>query len=83
MQDGSCISCIIHVEAVAFQVAEAEDDMGQFAGGEAVDVRPLSCIIADDGQFFLTVGGRLGEAGLRQQDKGEGEKHRKLHNSDL
>ena len=80
MLDSSGVSCIGDVEQVAFQVAEAEDDMGQLACREAVDVGSSSGIIADDGQFFLAGGGRLGKGALGQKGEGDGEKDAGVHN---
>src|SRR5579863_2749786 len=37
--NGGGIPRIIHVKLIAVEVAEAENDMGEFAGGEAVDGR--------------------------------------------
>ena len=84
VHDSSGISCIFYMEHVAFQVTEAEDDMGQLVCSEAVDVSSPAGIIANDGQFFLAAGvGRLGKGALGQKDESDGEKDAGGHTIDL
>ena len=49
VQDSSGVSRIAYIEQVAFEVTEAEDDVGKLTCCEAVDVGSSPGIIADNG----------------------------------
>ena len=82
--DGSFISGVVDVELVAFEVAEAEDDMGKFLRGEAIDGGASSGVVTDDGEGMLLSArgggyrGVLGVCGGGGQD--EQQEQTRVHN---
>jgi hypothetical protein len=49
MEDGSGVPGVADVQAIAFQVTEAEEDMGEFVGGETVQGGAPAGVITYDG----------------------------------
>jgi len=49
MLDRSGVPCVVDIEPVALEVAEAEYNMCELADGEAVDGGVSTGVIADDG----------------------------------
>jgi len=53
--DGGRVAGVADIEPVAFEVAEAEYDMGELADGEAVEGGASAGIVADDGGAGRTI----------------------------
>lgn len=66
--DGNGIGSSVGGQAIAFQVTEAINDMGEFADRETVDGGTTTSVVADD---CRGLGMLLSEASMDYQEEGE------------